>query len=162
MTSPRRLATRGIIFKDGKLLCQQLKPDGTGKVRDYWCTPGGGLDPDEALIDGLYRELIEETGIAPKIGRLLFVQQFKDTNRGVLIEQLEFFFLIENPEDYETIDLSATTHGELEIEHMKFIDVHEHTVLPKFLQTINLEQYSNTVQPVCIYTELPANNEQAT
>lgn len=154
MTSLRRLATRGIIFKDGKLLCQRLKPGRDGKMRDYWCTPGGGLDPNEALVDGLHRELIEETGIAPKIGRLLFIQQFSDTQKGELLEQIEFFFLIENPEDYETIDLATTTHGELEIEDVAFIDPQTHVILPAFLQTIDIEEYVTNPMPVLVYNAL--------
>jgi ADP-ribose pyrophosphatase YjhB (NUDIX family) len=156
MTSSRRIATRGIIFKDGKLLCQQLKPYKDGKERDYWCTPGGGLDDNEVLRDGLYREMIEETGIAPKIGRLLFVQQFSEDGEK---EQMEFFFLIENPEDYEEIDLAATTHGEIEIDNMEFISPSEHTVLPVFLQSIDLKKYIETVQPVYVYSELPTNEQ---
>ncbi|HMH70374.1 MAG TPA: NUDIX domain-containing protein, partial [Candidatus Saccharimonadales bacterium] len=96
MTYPRRVSVRGIIFKDGRMLAQQLKPGSDGKVRDYWCTPGGGLEANESLHDGLHREMIEETGIAPKIGKLLFIQQFAERET----EFLEFFFHIENPEDY--------------------------------------------------------------
>jgi uncharacterized protein with ACT and thioredoxin-like domain len=53
--------------------------------------------------------MIEETGIAPKIGKLLFIQQFDDGEK----EHLEFFFHIENVEDYEIVDLEATSHGTL-------------------------------------------------
>lgn len=150
MMSSRRIATRGIIFKDGKLLCQQL----TGyrrNNRDFWCTPGGGLDDGEALRDGLYREMIEETGIAPKIGRLLFVQQFSE---GDGKEQMEFFFLIENPDDYEAIDLTATTHGMEEIERVEFVDPRKQAVLPALLQSIDLKKYTETVQPVFFYNDL--------
>jgi ADP-ribose pyrophosphatase YjhB (NUDIX family) len=154
MASPRRLATRGIIFKDGKLLCQQLKPGSDGKTRDYWCTPGGGLDPNESLTDGLYREMVEETGIMPKIGRLLFVQQFNSIDNGRIIEQVEFFFLIENPDDYTKIDLSATSHGDLEIDNVEFVDPRAHHVLPAFLQSIDIQEYINSTLPVIIHSEL--------
>jgi ADP-ribose pyrophosphatase YjhB (NUDIX family) len=147
----RRITTRGIIFKDGKLLCQLLKPGADGAAREYWCTPGGGLDPDETLHDGLSREMIEETGIAPKIGRLLFVQQYKGESHGELVEQLEFFFHVENPEDYHTIDLAATTHGELEIEHVEFVDPRRHEVLPAFLQSVDIQAYIDGKEPPLVY-----------
>jgi len=149
MTNQRRIAVRGIIFNDGKLLSQQLKPD-KGEDRDYWCTPGGGLETNESLYEGLRRELIEETGIAPKIGRLLFVQQFHHGDQ----EQMEFFFHIENPQDYETIDLSSTSHGEIEIDTVDFIDPAKNNILPAFLQKINIETYINEPQAVLIYDEL--------
>lgn len=146
----RRIAVRGIIFKDGKLLCQKLTAYRRDN-RDFWCTPGGGLDMGELLEDGLKREMIEETGIEPKIGRLLFMQQFTEDGKK---EQMEFFFLIENPEDYEVIDLAATSHGVEEVELVEFIDPKEHVVLPDFLQEIDLGNYVNTVQPVLIYHQM--------
>ena len=154
MSEGRRIAVRGIILKDGKMLCQELKPTEDGKARDYWCTPGGGLDSEESLRDGLYREMIEETGIAPKIGRLLFVQQFSDSHHGIPLEQMEFFFLIENPDDYETVDLSTTTHGELEIDNVAFIDPRTHNILPAFLQRIDVQEYVEKTLPVLVYSEL--------
>jgi len=146
----RRVAVRGIIFKDGKLLCQKLTAYRRND-RDFWCTPGGGLDMGELLEDGLKRELIEETGIEPKIGRLLFMQQFTEDGKK---EQMEFFFLIENPEDYETIDLAATSHGVEEVELVEFIDPKQHVVLPDFLQKIDLKAYVDTIQPVLIHHEM--------
>lgn len=146
----RRVAVRGIIFKDGKLLCQKLTAYRRND-RDFWCTPGGGLDMGELLEQGLRREMIEETGIEPRIGRLLFVQQFTEDGKK---EQMEFFFLIENPEDYEAIDLTVTSHGVEEVEQVEFIDPKEHVVLPEFLQRIDLKAYVETVRPVLIHYEM--------
>lgn len=151
MSTPRRVNVRGIIFNNGKLFCQQLKPGIDKALRDYWCTPGGGLNEGESLHDGLRRELIEETGIMPKIGKLLLVQQFHDGKK----EQLEFFFHIENPEDYRIIDLAATSHGELEIAHCEFVDPAAHHILPALLQTLDIASHIQMVYPVLIDSELP-------
>lgn len=150
MTTSRRVNVRGIIFKDGKLLAQQLTPGSDGKARDYWCTPGGGIDEGESLHDALHREMIEETGIVPKIGKLLFIQQFHDGTK----EQLEFFFHIENPQDYETIDLAATSHGLAEIRNVAFINPATTTIMPAFLKTLNIQFYLETTQPVRVESEL--------
>lgn len=146
----RRMTVRGIVFKDGKLLAQQLTADHHGVERDFWCTPGGGLDENEAILDGLKREMIEETGIAPQIGRLLFIQQFFDGE----YEQVEFFFNIENTEDYENIDLSSTTHGIAEIKNVGFINLKESWILPKFLQDIDIQEYINENKDVLVVNNL--------
>jgi 8-oxo-dGTP pyrophosphatase MutT (NUDIX family) len=59
----RRVAVRGIVVHNSKLLCFQLGAyDGKPAV-DFWSVPGGGVDPGEGLIPALEREMIEETGI---------------------------------------------------------------------------------------------------
>lgn len=40
----RRVTVRGIVFKEGKILAQQLQPYTDGIERDYWCTPDGSLE----------------------------------------------------------------------------------------------------------------------
>ncbi|MDB5161932.1 MAG: hydrolase [Candidatus Saccharibacteria bacterium] len=144
----RRIATRGIIFRDGKLLVAKFI-HGDGSESKYWGTFGGGLDFGETLTDGLHREMIEETGIKAKIGKLLFIQQFKDDDK----ENLEFFFHIENPEDYEDIKFEDTTHGHIEMSQHEFVDPATHPVLPAFLQTIDIADYIENDRPVFIWNE---------
>lgn len=97
--------------------------------------------------------MIEETGIAPKIGKLLFIQQFAEPSDATK-EHLEFFFLIENTADYESINLNATTHGFLEIARADFIDPKTNPILPDFLQTIDITDYVENDRPVYIYSKL--------
>lgn len=146
----RRINIRGIIYKDGKLFCQQLKPDFRGIERKFWCTPGGGLHENEPLEQGLVREIVEETGVTPLIGKLLFVQQFYDGR----CENIEFFFHIENPDDFQKIDLSETSHGHLEIKECGFIDPKTSDVLPKFLQDVDIASYIEYSRPVYIHVDL--------
>lgn len=144
----RRINTRGVIFKNGKLFAQQLKKNSGSN--QFWCTPGGGLDSGESLKDGLRREMVEETGVAPIIGKLLFIQQFHDGER----EQLEFFFHIENSAEYEKIDLSITTHGDIEIEANQFISPNTEHILPTFLSEIDIAAYIETDMPVYVSSDL--------
>ena len=152
MPYKRRIAVRGIITKNGLIFAQKLKK--LEGASDYWCTPGGGLDDGESLEQGLAREMIEETGVMPIIGELLFVQQFFDGTR----EQLEFFYHIKNNEDYELIDLAATTHGTIEIAEYGFIDPTKENILPKFLQSTAISDYIDSPQPPLIMNYLPKHD----
>lgn len=145
----RRTNVRGIIYRDGKLLVTKFRQEDDSES-EHWGTFGGGLDVGESIADGLYREMIEETGIAPKIGKLLFIQQFHDGEK----EQFELFFHIENSEDYSEIKLEETSHGLLELTRSEFVDPKSSFVLPAFLSTIDIELQINEDRPVHIHNEL--------
>lgn len=136
---------------DGKLLCVRLKPyfEAVDGDYDFWCLPGGGVDPGESLTDAFKREMVEELGVEPKIGRLLYVQQFPRHDKEIL----EFFFLIENPEDFRDADPSKTTHGPAEIEAIEFVDPKTTRILPEFLTTENLPEYIAGGGPVRFYSQ---------
>lgn len=152
MQEARRVCVRGLIYKDGKLFGQKLH----NSNGDWWCTPGGGIDPLESLHDALRREMIEETGIEPVIGRLVLIQQFATmgTSSKGEDEQLEFFFLIENADDYETVNLEDTSHGELEIAEYGFVDPGEKNMLPAILQTPEIIDALKEEKPTIFYTKL--------
>jgi 8-oxo-dGTP diphosphatase len=122
-----RMSARAIIEHDGKyLLVRQKSNSGT-----FWCLPGGGIEDGEDVISALERELIEETGIKPVVGNLLFVHQIKD---GEGYGGPGFYFQVTNDEDYLHLDTSTTTHGELELMEVAFVDVQTVHVLPQFLK----------------------------
>jgi 8-oxo-dGTP diphosphatase len=145
----RRIAVRGIALLDGKLLCVKLKPyNGKIKIDGYWCLPGGGLDPQESLIDGIKREMLEETGVPAQIGNLLYVQQFMYEGT----EFMEFFFHITNAQDYTHIDLTKSTHGMEEIAAVDFIEPAGAQLLPTFLATEDLIAQVATPQPPKLFS----------
>ena len=155
----RRVNVRGIIVNEKGQLFAVKHRTHEGHESDYWATPGGGLDTGEPLLDGLSREMVEETGVKPKIGKLLFMQQYVGERRtGEKIEGMELFFHIENTADYEgDIDLSAASHG-FELTRVDFIDPVKNDVLPSFLRTIDIKN--------CIENDLPVHivnnfNEEA-
>lgn len=150
----REIKVRGIAILGGKLLCVQLTPYNnlTAERETFWCLPGGTLDDGEGLEAALKREMVEELGVKPKIGRLLYVQQFD--HKGV--DYLEFFFLIENPEDYQNIDLSKTEYGEKEIRTVDFIDPKTAHVLPEFLSTEDLPAFIAGSEPVRVFARYQA------
>lgn len=147
----RRMAARALFIHDGKLLAIKHTPY-LGKPVNYWCTIGGGVDPNESLEAAVIREVIEETGITPKIGRLLYVQQYVQKER----EHIEFFFLIENSEDYLNVDLTKSTHGSQEIEEIAYINPSDskYGLLPDFLREIDLNLLPESTK---IFNYLPEN-----
>lgn len=145
----RRTNVRGIIFTNGKLLVTKFRQEDGGES-EHWGTFGGGLDIGESVVNGLHREMIEETGIAPEIGNLLFIQQFHDGEK----EHFELFFHIKNSEDYSTINLGATTHGLAELTRYAFVDPKTSFVLPAFLSEIDIQDHIESAAPVLLYSEL--------
>lgn len=153
----RRVNVRGIIISDqGEIFCQKLTANnGTG--REFWCAPGGGLELGESLLDGLRREMIEETGVKPTIGKLLFIQQFTDTNpssKHGATEQLEFFFAITNWRDYRHIDLEQTSHGVEEVAECGLVDPKTTRILPSYLTEVDLNWLVNESTDVQMMSEL--------
>lgn len=148
----RRISVRGIVLHEGKLLCVRLKAykDHLKRDNSYWCLPGGGLDEGEALIDGVKREMLEETGVEAQVGDLLYVQQFTHGEK----DYLEFFFHITNGQDYLNIDLANSTHGGTEIEEIDFIDPSSMHVLPEFLKTENIAELIKAKAPTRVITRL--------
>jgi ADP-ribose pyrophosphatase YjhB (NUDIX family) len=133
----RRIAVRAVIAEGDKLLLVKLLSG--GKPLPFYSTIGGGLDDGESLIDGVIREVVEETGVIPKVGKLLCIQQYADKN-----DNLEFFFHVTNTEDFKNIDLSKTTHGMEEIAEVGFFDPSDVKVLPDFLKDVSVEELVNS------------------
>jgi ADP-ribose pyrophosphatase YjhB (NUDIX family) len=123
---PIVVTTRALIVHEGKLLMCKLKPE-----YDWYCLPGGKLDPGETVEAGLERELIEETTVKPKVGKLLFINQFINAEN----HRIEFFFLIENGADYANADYSQASHA-FEIADFMMADPTDpkYKLLPKFVR----------------------------
>jgi len=118
-----KVRCRGIILHEGKLLV--VRHSGG---RDFFALPGGHLDFGEDPKECIERELIEELGTAPDIGRLLYVYSFID---GEARQSIEFFFEIVNGSDYLLHDEKEKSHAH-EIEEMAWVteedDIH---ILPE-------------------------------
>jgi 8-oxo-dGTP diphosphatase len=145
----RRVNVRGIIFKDGRLLVTKFRQSDDSESK-YWGTFGGGLDVGESFSVGLHREMIEETGVAPEIGKLLFMQQFNDGEK----EHLELFFHIKNTNDYADIKLEETSHGIRELVRQEFVEPKANFILPAFLSKIDIQAHIDGTEPVFIHNEL--------
>ncbi|MBB6646501.1 NUDIX domain-containing protein [Halobellus ruber] len=58
------ISLRGVVFAPcGDVLVVRRATDGG------WELPGGRLAPDEGALEGVQREIVEETGLDPDVGR---------------------------------------------------------------------------------------------
>ena len=64
---------RGIILHDGKLLVVRHKGNA-----DYAALPGGRLEWGEDVVECIRREIVEELGVEPVIGRLLYINNYSE------------------------------------------------------------------------------------
>lgn len=142
----RRINVRGVIWHNDKLLAVKHLTE-SGSEADYWALPGGGLDPLESLEAGVQRELFEELGVTANVGRLIATQQFASTRKD-RDEELEFFYLVENAQDFLAPNFTDTSHGAVELARVDFINPKTEYILPRFLSEIDLAKYASSSQPV--------------
>ena len=94
---------RGVIIHDGKLLVVKHKVDAS-----FTALPGGHLELGEGIEECLSRELVEELGVEPQIGRLLYVNTFVDSNG---VQPVEFFFEVLNSAEYLNSEELERSHA---------------------------------------------------
>lgn len=68
MIKPYKVVAKAIIFQQKKvLILRKSLKERMAKDSHGWDFPGGSLEPGELLMDGLVRELKEETGLTVKV-----------------------------------------------------------------------------------------------
>ena len=67
------IRTRVIVLHQGRVL---LIPPGSSAPEAAWSLPGGSLKPDESLAECARREVLEETGISVRVGRIAFLREW--------------------------------------------------------------------------------------
>ena len=60
-----RIGVFGVIIEDGKVLL------GLRRDIEWWNLPGGGMELGETVDEALCREVLEETGLEVRVGRLV-------------------------------------------------------------------------------------------
>jgi mutator protein MutT len=102
----------GVIFRDGKLLITQRKPD--VHLASLWEFPGGKREPNETFEQCLHRELEEELGVEVEIGKLVESLTHDYPERSV---HLKFFlcrWLRHEPRPIHVSDLAWITRDQLD------------------------------------------------
>jgi ADP-ribose pyrophosphatase YjhB (NUDIX family) len=119
------IRSRAVIVHENKLLVVAIGNHG------FYALPGGHVDWGEDIQIALKRELVEELGIEPVIGRLLYVNNFTEKDA---VQSVEFFFEVTNTEDYLDVDNLKGTHS-FELSEICWVGADSNpNILPKPLQ----------------------------
>ena len=86
MSAPR-VAVRAVVVDRGRVLLVNAYP---GEASDLWCAPGGGVEAGASLRDNLVREVLEETGLRVRPGRLVGLSEFHNPETG--FHQVDLLF----------------------------------------------------------------------
>lgn len=75
----KRLPVRlvGILVKDNKILLLHRIKNG----KEYYVFPGGGLEEGETKVEGVKREIKEETSLEVDIDRLLYIHDYSSNQQ---------------------------------------------------------------------------------
>lgn len=122
MTSSEYLATfttRALIIHENKLLVVRH----SNAHSTHYALPGGKLEWDESLIDGLRREIQEELSIHAEVGPLALVHEFVHPVYGG--RRIEFFYTMKNSEDFLLIQSQNenTSSHAFELSEILWVDI---------------------------------------
>lgn len=93
-----------VVIRDGHILLMKID---TG---DFWFVPGGRIETGESARRALERELIEELGVAGRVGRLLWTNENFFRMKKTLFHELALYFEAALPRNAHR-DLSARIAG---------------------------------------------------
>lgn len=107
---PRAAAV--ILNEANELLVLRKKNPDTGF--EWWTLPGGGMEPEESVIDTIVREVEEECNVKCRPIQLIYMSEYVDYT--INTHHLGMFFLttIDNADD-----LKAGFDPEVEVQYIK-------------------------------------------
>lgn len=127
-----RFRAAAVIVEDGHVLFAR------NDVDDYFYSVGGGVHLGETAEEAVVREVLEETGVAYEVDRLVFIHEnfFEGDGsiNGLHCHEVAFYFLMK-PRGTRELDSHSTTCGGIP-EHMHWIpieDLHKYRAFPTFL-----------------------------
>jgi ADP-ribose pyrophosphatase YjhB (NUDIX family) len=71
-----RNSAKAVVIHENRVLLIRANLDG----EDCYLLPGGGQEPGETLSEAVVREVLEETGLAVRVERLLWINEFIGRN----------------------------------------------------------------------------------
>lgn len=98
-------AKAAVVNAEGQILLLREARSRDATQTGKWGLPGGRLDPGERFLDGLQREVLEETGLRIIAGRPLYVGEWNPVIRGAE-HQIIAIFMLCRLEEGQTVQLS--------------------------------------------------------
>jgi mutator protein MutT len=103
--------TAGLVFRDGKLLITQRKPD--SHLGGLWEFPGGKLECGETFEAALVRELDEELAIDVEVGPLIEEITHDYPEKSVRLKFFKCAWLRKEPHPHDVHAFAWITPAEL-------------------------------------------------
>lgn len=111
--------TRALIIHEDRLLVVRH----ANAHSTHYALPGGKLEWEESLIEGLKREIHEELNIDAEIGSLALVHEFVHPIYDG--RRIEFFYTIKNSEDFLSLQNQSenTSSHAFELSEILWVDI---------------------------------------
>ncbi len=100
-----RASAYGVLIEDRRILLKRHP------LTDKFDLPGGGIEMDETIPDGLIREFCEETGLTVVVGKLLLVEDSFFTHNQEDVHGILIFYEVKKlsgvptPNDDDSVDV---------------------------------------------------------
>ncbi len=131
---PIRVSAKALVYRDNEVLASYYKKG----ERDWYVIPGGGVNREETAVEGVVREVREETGYIIQVEKMVFVREFIPSRLGhhVFTEgfhQLELFFVCSLLHD-EPLDPSEQDINQVGCQWLPLKHLHDYHVYPESLK----------------------------
>ncbi len=135
-----RFVTRVVTYNSAKEKILLVK----NRDQSFWYPPGGGWEYEqENIVQCAEREVIEETGLAVKIKRLLYVQEFHESSDFISFETV-WLALPTGTTDLNELHVDQDVDGKVEkAQWFSHDEVQKITVYPERLKKTFWENIEN-------------------
>lgn len=135
-----RIRVNGVLIEENKILMVKHKMSAD---RDFWCTPGGGMQFGSPAQENLSREFLEETGLNISVGKFICAHEYL----APPLHALECFFEVKRIGGATTLghdpELGPDNQILAELKWMTLLELQsleEKSIHPLFLRIKSLEE----------------------
>lgn len=134
----QRIACKAVIVNDGNVLVlREASTYDEGTNGGKYQVPGGRVEPGEAFLDGLKREVMEETGLVITVDEPFFVGEWFPTIKGVPNQIVAIFFRCESSSRNVTLSSEHDEYKWVTLNESESLTMAspEHEVIEKYFES---------------------------